>query len=317
MSSQKMHVLVIEDSSFDIKWITKELRSSRIDLEVFHAKTMAEAKQFLADTMNIVDVVLLDLNLPDSHGLESLRSGLEISGDTPIVVLTGEDRDDVAYDAASIGAQDFLVKSNKVGPSLRKAIHFVVSRQRVTDELRKNIDVLSIAAKLDPLTGLYNRRHFEEELSRLWDDFKESGKQFSCILVDLDFFSEINNTHGHAVGDEVLRRASVSLRSRVRECDTVARFGGEEFCVLLPEANERAAYRLAERMRVFIEQDHCIIDGTRIQITASFGVAASESSMESQNDLVVAADDALYSAKNKSRNTVATASYQKPLESLI
>lgn len=317
MASQKLHLLMIEDSAFDSAWIRGALNDSRLDLEISHATSIEEAIKLQSRSLVPFDIVLLDLNLPDSAGLDTLRKTLQISGDVPVVVLTGDDREDLAIDAASIGAHDYLVKNKKVGPVLRKAIHFVVSRQKVLDQLRQNVHVLSIAARLDSLTGLYNRRHMEETTKRMWSNFEENGKTFSVILIDLDHFSEINNQYGHAVGDEALRSVSVSIASRVRECDTVCRYGGEEFCVLLPNTDERSALRLAERIRACISQAQICTDNKFFHVTASLGVATTLTWMNSGDEVIEAADQALYKAKFGGRDQSMSYTDQAPLQSII
>ncbi|MEM6691939.1 MAG: diguanylate cyclase [Planctomycetota bacterium] len=317
MASQKLHLLMIEDSAFDSAWIRGELSDSRLDLEISHATSIEEATKLQSQSLIPFDIVLLDLNLPDSAGLDTLRKTLHISGDVPVVVLTGDDREDLAIDAASIGAHDYLVKNKRVGPVLRKAIHFVVSRQKVLNHLRQNVHVLSIAARLDPLTGLYNRRHMQETVDGMWSRLKEHDESFSVILIDLDHFTEVNNQHGHSVGDEALRNAAVSIASRVRECDTVCRYGGEEFCVLLPNTDERSGLRLAERIRACVSQAQIIADDEIFYVTASLGVATTLPWMTSANDVIEAADQALYKAKFSGRNQSKSYTDQAPLQSII
>jgi len=159
-------------------------------------------------------------------------------------------------------------------------------------------------ADTDPLTGLLNRRgfreHFERELSRS----SRYGRALACIVVDIDFFKRINDTHGHAAGDATLMRIAEILSRQCRPSDVVCRYGGEEFCLLVPETSELGAAMLAERMRMALADTLIVVAGQALRVTSSFGVAERLGDADSVDDLVDRADRALRAAKRLGRNQV-------------
>lgn len=161
----------------------------------------------------------------------------------------------------------------------------------------KNKELTYLATR-DPLTNCFNRRALYEQLALMFDDAKAKGTPFSCIMADIDFFKKVNDTYGHAAGDEVIKMTARSLNEVVREQDMVARFGGEEFCVILPGATEQQAWQIAERCRLNIENSE--ING--IRVTGSFGVSTLAFGAVDASELVQQADEALYFSKKNGRN---------------
>jgi diguanylate cyclase (GGDEF)-like protein len=160
-------------------------------------------------------------------------------------------------------------------------------------------------ASLDPLTGAYNRRTFHETAERTLALARRTGQPLSIIMVDIDHFRGINEKHGHRTGDEVLRVLAEVIRSQLRKEDLLVRFGGEEFCVMLPQVPGPGAVVVAGRIRKAICADPIRIDGREIPVTVSAGVAARlDEGPESIDDLLHRADQALSLAKNRGRNRV-------------
>ncbi|MBN7795546.1 sensor domain-containing diguanylate cyclase [Parahaliea mediterranea] len=178
-----------------------------------------------------------------------------------------------------------------------------------TAELSEANRQLSEAARIDPLTGLYNRRGFTEageaEIQRVF----RSGRSFCVVLADIDHFKSINDRHGHACGDHVLARVAAKLRDSVRDVDRVARWGGEEFILLLPETDGDGAAVLAEKLRVLVEENMFQCEGGRLQVTMTFGVSAFRKG-ESLDSCIDRADRALYQGKDEGRNRVMVGSYR-------
>lgn len=160
-------------------------------------------------------------------------------------------------------------------------------------------------AVTDGLTGISNRRHFNETFTREFERAKRYGSALSLVVVDLDYLKKINDTFGHGVGDEAIKSIGLVLSKSCRAVDTAARFGGEEFCLLLPDTDEQDAMRLAERVRKLINETH--IEGPGY-ISASIGVATYPHHANEQEELFEAADQALYAAKQSGRNRVCAAS---------
>jgi len=160
-------------------------------------------------------------------------------------------------------------------------------------------------AQLDPLTGLNNRRAFYDKTSPLWSQAVRHGHATSVMLLDIDRFKQINDAHGHAHGDEVLKATANLLRQSIRQGDALARWGGEEFIVFLPETDRPEAMALAERLRAAIADMRVAAGTAEIAVTASIGIAQQEHHHVTLDALIAAADECLYQAKQQGRNRVA------------
>jgi diguanylate cyclase (GGDEF)-like protein len=169
------------------------------------------------------------------------------------------------------------------------------------NRLNENLDRL---ARVDPLTGCANRRHFQERLEIELERARRYGRDCSLLVIDIDLFKKVNDIHGHAAGDEALRHFVRIVRGQLRNQDELGRMGGEEFTVLLPEAGLAGAVAVAERIRCAIEAAPAQFEDARIPLTASIGVACRKSPAEPADALVQRADKALYAAKSGGRNRV-------------
>ena len=270
-----------------------------------------------------VDLVLLDLGLPECRGLATFHTTHRSSPDVPIIVLTGLDDRELAMTAVSSGAQDYLVKGQFEGPALLRTMRHAVARHRRASEesrarLLQSQRARAAQAKLvasqrrlrflanhDSLTGVHNRRSIEQILRRELSRRQRSGSPLSVIMIDLDHFKHINDTWGHAAGDEILRKAAARIDEIARIYDSVGRYGGEEFLIVVPDCNLEGAVALAERLREHFAELPIEYQDFAIPLTASLGVAtACESSPLSLEGLVACADKALYRAKESGRNSV-------------
>lgn len=175
-------------------------------------------------------------------------------------------------------------------------------------EIERQNRELHRLATTDPLTECLNRRALFERAEQCWEQARRHGRPLACIMIDADHFKAVNDTHGHQAGDDVLRRIGTALRASARAADTVGRFGGEEFCMLLPDTDLAGARAVAERIRATIES----IPFAGFRVTASLGVADTES-VRSVDALFDAADRALYAAKRGGRNRVEVADPPAPL----
>jgi len=184
----------------------------------------------------------------------------------------------------------------------------VTESERTQRLLREANVELERLARTDPLTGLANRRHFMEELESEVERAQRYGRPLSVVLLDLDHFKRVNDTYGHAAGDDVLRGAARALKSVCRDVDVAARLGGEELALILPETDVVGARTVAERVRERIAgQSHTAPSGERFTVTASLGVATARDDTRTGEDLLHASDEALYKAKDDGRNRVVTA----------
>jgi diguanylate cyclase (GGDEF)-like protein len=193
----------------------------------------------------------------------------------------------------------------QLNPSSSKAKNMgaVVSHMNITDRIRLEQNLTKLAAT-DPLTGLPNRRFFEDVASIELAQVLRFGKRASLLMMDIDKFKDINDTHGHAVGDEVLRNIASLSRKVVREDDLFVRFGGEEFVCLMRGTDEQGAVAVAEKLRFAIENTPIGGGSATIAVTASFGVACITADDRSIDSVLARADKALYRAKTEGRNCV-------------
>jgi len=260
------------------------------------------------------DLVILDRRLPDMDGVvlaHELKSNSDLRS-RYIIMLTGEAEQEDKIEGLELGADDYITKPFQY-PELLARIRAgkrIVDLQKELLETNKRLELLSIT---DGLTKLHNHRHFQDELARAFEESQRYQRPLSLAMIDLDFFKKINDTHGHAVGDDVLKRASALFRSSARSTDLVARYGGEEFAVMMPETTLQDAILFAEKIRHLIEESELDTQAGVIPVTVSIGVASvPHSRIHSAKDLIVAADRALYRAKKGGRNQVQAENRRDP-----
>jgi two-component system cell cycle response regulator len=246
------------------------------------------------------DLILISLSLLDSDPLRlvaRLRASTATQ-DTPVLLLAEPDDRDTLIGALDLGATDCLMlplDENEL--RLRATNH--IRRKRHHDRLRIDVGSALHMAVIDPLTQLYNRRYVHSYLDRLCSD--PLGGRFALLMLDVDRFKAINDRFGHTMGDNVLQGVAQTLRSHLRQSDLLARFGGEEFLVILTALDDPAiAMTVAEKLRSAIETMN-IAPG--VMVTASIGVAITQSPAAAA-ELIDQADAALYDAKRAGRNQV-------------
>lgn len=191
------------------------------------------------------------------------------------------------------------------GQSLRVSlINDITERCHVQQELNKLQDLLREQAVRDPLTGLFNRRHLEESLDQELTIALRQNHPVSIILSDLDHFKQINDQYGHQAGDMTLKTCAHVYQKLNRSTDITCRFGGEEFLIVLPKMSKTDAIKRAEKLRLSIEQTKIRIVGTDLSITASFGLATYPDDGTTSEEVIAAADSALYESKRRGRNQI-------------
>ena len=252
------------------------------------------------------DLAILDRRLPDMDGVV-LAQELKANNDFRtrfIIMLTGEDDQEDKVEGLELGADDYITKPFQY-PELLARIRAgkrIVDLQKELLQTNKRLELLSIT---DGLTRLHNHRHFQDELARAFEESQRYQRPLSLAMIDIDFFKKFNDTHGHAVGDDVLRCAAELYQSSVRSTDLVARYGGEEFAVMMPETVLDDAITFAEKIRQLIETTPLQTQAGPLNVTVSVGVASvPHSRIHSAKELIVAADKALYRAKRGGRNQV-------------
>ena len=317
-----MKTLVVEDSRASMQIITHHLE--RMGITPVPATTGTEAVDlFLSERP---DMVLLDIVLPDIDGFEVARRlrQIEQPGDwTPIIFLTSMTKDEDLEAGIAAGGDDYIHKpvSDVVLGAKIRAMQRIIQMRYSLLVLTRKLDTanqeLRRLTSLDGLTGITNRRHFEETLNREWRRSMRQGTEFSVIMCDVDHFKDYNDHLGHQAGDDGLKAVAQTLaQSMDRGGDLVARYGGEEFSVILPETSLSGAQVVAERMRQAVEAlgiAHPTNPNKRI--TASFGVASGIAMPEADpKQLLKAADLALYEAKSAGRNRTCLAQATETLD---
>jgi len=261
-----------------------------------------------------VDLILLDFILPDISGNEVCRF-LKQTDDTkaiPIIALSIKSSTEEKVAGLLAGADDYLPKPYSEEELLAR-IYAMLRTKELQDELRLRnrqlAEVLSrveVLAVTDSMTGLFNRRHFDVVLEKEFNRTVRYQYPTSCMVADVDDFKSINDGHGHHVGDICLKELADIIRNCVRRIDTVARWGGEEFIVLLPETKKEAAVTVASRMLTAISNNKFSAISKRI--TVSIGIAGvPDSSIDNAEKLVNAADNAMYEAKASGGNKMEVA----------
>ncbi|MEQ1771097.1 MAG: diguanylate cyclase [Devosia sp.] len=221
------------------------------------------------------------------------------------ILLIAEDTDRArVVRGLDLGVNDFIlrpVERNELAARVRTQIR----RQRYAAELRQSVTNTLALAVTDELTGLYNRRYFDRHLSLMLDKAREQERDMAVMLIDMDFFKSVNDTHGHDIGDSVLKEFAQRLRRNIRGVDLACRFGGEEFVVLMPDTDYRQAQSVAERVRMSVAERTFQAPGERpLTVTCSVGVALNEQAQDSPESILKRADVALYRAKREGRNRV-------------
>ncbi len=243
------------------------------------------------------DVILLDVNMPQIDGFKVCRNLQEnpTTRDIPIVFLTADQSPGNLAKALDAGASDYISKPFN-------AIE-LEARVRVALRTKQMIDLLRERARIDAVTGLNNRAAMDDNLIAATAAFKRTGQPLAFLMIDLDHFKIINDTYGHGVGDDVIRRVGASIRASCRAYDIACRFGGDEFGVILAQADTATAEQISKRILEKINSITIRAGGDEIKVACSGGLASATelpSGFESA-DLLKAADEALYRAKSEGR----------------
>jgi diguanylate cyclase len=287
-------VLLVEDNPADA-YLTAD------SLSVADPLTVCDLAGRLSDVttarMAAADCVILDLSLPDARGLDALVQLRRLHSGVPVIVLTEDDDVETASAALQHGAQDYLVKGHADSHTLDRAIRYAQERKRLETALAHQ-------ALHDPLTGLANRVLFRDRVEHALERVRRHGTSAAVLFCDLDHFKAVNDSLGHSAGDELLVTMARRLRAVLREEDTLARFGGDEFTVLAEDLDSaEEAQHLAERLREAI----CApvrVAGRTVHVDVSTGVVLARSSDDPET-LLRDADIALYAAKEQGRGRVA------------
>jgi two-component system cell cycle response regulator len=253
------------------------------------------------------DLVIVSLGLENFDGLRlcsQIRS-LERTRNVPILALAEPDNSARMVRGLEIGVNDFLVRPIDRHELLAR-VRSQVRKRRYAERLRDNVQMSIEMAITDALTGLFNRRYMESHLCTLIEQAASRGKPLAALVIDIDYFKSINDSHGHDAGDDVLRDFALRIKRSIRGIDLACRYGGEEFVLVMPETDMAVAAMVAERLRRRIAgEPFAIQQGAKtIPVTISIGIAALRGKEDTAASLLKRADQALYRAKRDGRNRV-------------
>jgi two-component system, cell cycle response regulator len=338
----QISLLIIDDDE-DQRFLTREVLEDKFGKNcVDEAGTGAAG---LSKDLGSYDMILSDFNLPDTNGLELLRE-IRSRCDTPVILVTGENVAEYAAEAIRLGATDYVVKvpdyfhtiplvveknltlsklareNDRLRADLERALADVKQTNR---QLEGSLEKVEQMAATDALTGLYNRRHFSNVVDQLFSEARRYGHDLSCVMLDLDKYKQLNDTFGHQLGDQILTLVGRILKSSMRRADIAARYGGDEFVLLLPHADAAEAQRLVLRIREEYRRSSAELiareGGGKTHATINFlegmsmsiGIASlSANNPAGAEDLVAIADSGLYASKQAGRDRVTIASGNRP-----
>jgi two-component system cell cycle response regulator len=297
-------ILVVEDESHDRETIATVLSTEN------DVTCVTGAEEALTAIAQVFDLIIVSTYLKESDGFRlcsQIRSR-DATRHVSILMLIDESDNERLAKGLDLGVNDYLYKpidSNELIARTRGQIRHYRYQERLRSNYHRSVSM----AVTDSLTGLYNRHYLDSYLSASMERSRIDSKSLAVAIVDIDFFKAVNDTHGHPVGDQVLRDLAARLETSVRATDMAARLGGEEFVLVMTETDLNTAQAVTARICRDIEVSP--FAGSMIQnglsITASIGVAVTDNRDETAEDLVKRADDALYEAKRGGRNQVVTA----------
>lgn len=291
-----IRILVVEDEEGDaalVKEILREIPSLSCKLEF--RTHLSGALEVLA--REHVDLVLLDLALPDSLGLEGLTTLQREYPLVPVVIMTGRSEESVDLAALQRGAHGYLVKDEMSPPLLSRTIRHAIERSRMIIELNAARDAARHLATHDVLTGIANRALLDDRLRQAVENARRSSIRLAVLVVDLNRFKEINDTFGHSTGDAVLRCVAERFTRQVRRSDTIARLGGDEFALVLTNLQrEMDAARVAQKLIDALARP-ISVSSEQFHIGASIGIACMPRDGHDAEGLLKKADLAMYHAK--------------------
>ena len=251
------------------------------------------------------DLLILDYLMPDLDGAAFLTrfQAIEQNAHVPVIVVTVDDKKSTLQEMFDAGATDFVIKPVDEEELLARCRNLLRLRS-YQDELQKTVERLHVMATIDSLTGVCNRRHFLERAETELARSRRFDEPLSIAMLDADFFKSINDKHGHAVGDEVLRALTNACVEMLRRHDIVGRLGGEEFAICMPETTMDKAQIVCDRLRENIAGLTVKSGDAAVQFTVSMGVTQFSTGSDTLESFMSRADSALYQAKEGGRNQV-------------
>ena len=287
-------ILLVDDEQSVLDAFHRQLRKQ------FNIETAVSGREGLKKIADIgpFAVIVSDMRMPVMDGIAFLVEARKVAPESVRMMLTGNADQQTAIDAINHGSIFRFITKPCSPTNLAEAIDAGLAQYRLTTEVARQ-------ALQDPLTGLANRRQLIEHYAREVSRAKRNGKPLSLLMLDLDHFKSINDRYGHLAGDACLKSITATIKSSLRNIDITARFGGEEFIVLLPETGESGARIVAEKLRSAVAETEIQLHSEIIHVTVSIGIVTAESlELDNFDEIVGRADTAMYSAKGLGRNMV-------------
>jgi len=295
-------LLLVEDNLGDAR-LLREMLNEQISFntQLTQLESMTAAETHLAN--HAVDIILLDLGLPDAQGLEAIRRAHVAAPGVPLVVLTGLDDESLAVQALQLGAQDYLIKGQIETRGLLRALRYAIERKTMESAALAMARQMSHSAEHDFLTGLPNRMLLNDRVGQAIALARRHVRKVAVLFLDLDGFKHINDSLGHPIGDKLLQSVAKRLVDCIRGSDSVSRQGGDEFVVLLLDLeNAEDAAVTARRMLEAVALPHSV-DQHDLYVTASIGVSVYPDDGLDADTLIKNADTAMYQAKENGRRS--------------
>lgn len=300
-----MNALIVEDSPFIRRVIDNILK--RHGVQNFLVSNGEDALEVIKEQNFDLDIIITDYIMPGMSGEELCRTlrSLDKLEQVPIFFISSIANKEEVLGFFKAGASDYLPKPFIEEEFSARVVTHLRNRKYIKELEQLNYK-LKYNSEHDELTSLYNRRFFQRKLSSCFSQYKQSKGELSCMLIDLDYFKQVNDNYGHMFGDLVLTQFAEILTKHERSLDTSARFGGEEFVILLEDTDLEECLEIAQKLHKNAE-GHIYKDGdVELQVTASIGISSLKSHQPTNSDkLISMADEALYQAKENGRNQVA------------
>jgi diguanylate cyclase (GGDEF)-like protein len=330
---ERLRLLIVEDDPDQRLLMSETLEGHFGASTVVSVDCGAEAMKL---DLASFDLILTDFNLPDVSGMDLLEK-IRRKCATPVIMVTGENVGYFAAEAIRKGAMDYVVKFGdylltiplvveknltvaklyKENEKLRAELESALAEvRRKNAQLEESLKLVEELAATDALTGLYNRRHFNRVLDQLFAESERMDADMACVMIDLDGYKQLNDTFGHVMGDQLLAIAGKVILANMRRMDVAARYGGDEFVLLLPHASAAEAATVAQRIRDEFAQGSAILLRRNEGICMSAGISSRKNNAPLGGEqLVSLSDAALYQAKGRGRNRAVVYTPLAPLNS--
>ncbi|RMF92620.1 MAG: diguanylate cyclase [Candidatus Schekmanbacteria bacterium] len=303
-NEEKHKILVIDDEEVMRCMLNDVLTDEGFDVEL--ASNGFEGIGKIKS--NNYDLIITDIVMPELDGMEVLKKAKEISPNSDVLVMTGYASVETAVKSMRLGATDYIVKPFNI-----EQIQIVVQRTIEKRQLQRKAEEGEFyreLSQIDGLTEVYNHRFFHQLLEAEINRCKRYNRPVSVLMLDIDYFKEYNDANGHPAGDILLKQMAWLLTKSCRDCDYVARYGGDEFCVIFPETDEKESFTIVKRLRDVISETH--FDRQEVlpqgKVTVSMGLASFPKNATDKKSLIECADKALYAAKKKGKNLLVLSS---------